>query len=178
MPAEDHPLPLHPRADGPPPFADARPEADAEAAPDAAAAPPPFPEHLLPAAVNAAATLWEPLAARAWAETARRGRGLLTLRWEELRAAADAARAAADRGEPPPDPPATWIPVTIVSRGDDFRGLLNGYDPHRQVMLLIAHEDGGEAVFGLECDGDRRPAPEVCHARRASAADPSPGTRP
>ncbi len=164
MPAEDHALRLHPAAGGPPPVP----------AEEATASPIPFPEHLLRAAVDAAVVLWEPLAARAWAETARRGRGLLTLRWAELQAAAEVARSATDRGEPVPDPPATWIPVTIVSRGDDFRGLLNAYDPHRQVMMLVAHEDGGEAVFGLECDGHRRPAPEDCHARRAAAAGREP----
>ncbi len=122
---------------------------------------PPFPEAELRSAIDAAIRLWEPLAARAWAETARRGRGLLALRWHELREAAEAA----GRGEDV-DPPATWIPVSIVSRGDDFRGLLLQYDPHRQVMLLVGHEDGGEAVFGLECEGDARPTPEACFERR------------
>jgi hypothetical protein len=153
-------------------------------APDEALPPDPlpFPDALMGEAIRAAARLWEPLAARAWEETARRGRGLLALRWEELRAAADALAAAEDAGTPTGDeaavaedgPPATWIPLTIVSRGDDFRGLLKQYDPHRQVMLLIAHEDGGEAVFGLECDGDRRPAPAECHARRLARTGPGP----
>lgn len=149
-----------------------------------AADPVPFPEELLRPAVAAAARLWEPLAARAWAETAQRGRGLLALRWDELKAAAaeleaGEAGAADQAGEPPHaldvQPPATWIPLTIVSRGDDFRGLLKEYDPRRQVMLLVAHDGGGEAVFGLECDGDVRPAPEACHARwiRRHAGDPA-----
>jgi len=138
----------------PPPLAEDAPGPD----------PVPFPPALMRPAVDAAARLWEPLAARAWAETARRGRGLLALQWEELEAAAATTSAGRDDAFAV-QPPATWIPLTIVSRGDDFRGLLKAYDPHRQVMLLVAHPDGGEAVFGLECDGDVRPSPEACHAR-------------
>jgi len=138
--------------------------------------PVPFPEELLRPAIDAATRLWEPLAARAWAETARRGRGLLAIRWEELRDAADAAARGVDV-----EPPATWIPVTIVSRGDDFRGLLQRYDIHRQVMLLVGHESGGEAVFGLECEGETRPTPEACFERRAGRrerGEPADGVPP
>lgn len=138
--------------------------------------PVPFPEHLLPEAIDAATRLWESLAARAWEEFAvrGRGRGVLLLRWDELREAAVTAAQARRRDPiaPLPDVPATWVTATIIHRGDDFRGLLQRSDPTRQVMLIVGHEDGGEALFALESGPGGRPDPESCWRGRSGADHP------
>ncbi|MFK7959116.1 MAG: hypothetical protein AB8G96_01200 [Phycisphaerales bacterium] len=164
-PSDPSPGHLHGR---PPSFASNPPTVslnvlNADVAPDATAADPPppnappYPPDGLPAAIDAAAALWIPLAARAWGEYRERGRGVLLLESDDLLAAA------AD--DPTVAPPCTWVTATIIHRGDDFRGMLQRYDPRRQVMLIVAHRNGAEALFALECDGAQRPDPESCWTR-------------
>ena len=83
-------------------------------------------------AVRAAMRLWESLAALAWEEYRRLGRGLLVVDRDDLLAAHTRhdREAAAERI-------ATYFPADGVPRGDDYRGVLEQYDPRTQILVLI-----------------------------------------
>lgn len=135
----------------------------------------PGPDDDLRRIIDAAARLWEPLAAAAWAGFRQHGRGAVLLEEADLLAVrGDAA-----------DVPVTFLPCTIVHRGDDFRGMLLRSDPERQVMLIVRRRpradgaprpEGDELLLTLE-SGTDRPSPAECHARRGGddASSPTPG---
>lgn len=112
------------------------------------------------ALVQAAIALWEPLAARAWRYYASRGRGVLLLGAAELLEEASRQRRGLGTGLEP-----GFVSAEDVPRGDDFRPLLVGYDPARQVVLLVQRADGEETLLTLTSDETARPDPETCYRR-------------
>ncbi|MBT8485364.1 MAG: hypothetical protein HKO59_02930 [Phycisphaerales bacterium] len=111
--------------------------------------------------IDAAIALWEQIAAFAWEGNTRHGRGVVLVEERELQEAA----ATFARGETPTLTP-TYFPASGVPRGDDFSGVLNAYDPAREVMLLVKQPDGSETLLALHAAGEERPTPERCFAQR------------
>jgi hypothetical protein len=108
----------------------------------------------------AALRRWEPIARYAWAQHAASGPGVVLVSAHDLLAADEALT---EQGRGPGDVlPLSYVPAGTIPRGDDFSSVISGYDPRRQVALLVGGEDGQEQLFVLEPAGPDRPAPPDC----------------
>ena len=111
--------------------------------------------------MNAARAQWPALAAFAWDRYLAQGRGALVVAASDLRTATSA--------DAHLDP--SYVPVDWVPKGDDYRPLMNQYEPEHEVLLIVTDEEGGDRLLRLRSDGARHPDPEQCW-RRSPLASP------
>lgn len=104
-----------------------------------------------PDLLAAAMERWEQIARYAWARHEECGRGVVLVDRTDLLEAGDDAELAL-----------SYVPLEIIPRGDDFRGVISDYHPIRQVVLMIGGEGTDEQVLVLESTGTGRPPPPEC----------------
>jgi len=120
-----------------------------------------------PGPAGHALAAWEPLAAFAWRSYERRGRGLVLAHEQTI-----------ERLARTPDDPAArsalaFVELFKVPAADDFRPLMEAYDPEREVLVLVGIGDEGEEVLlRLAARSGDRPAPPACAAADGDAAGP------
>jgi hypothetical protein len=115
--------------------------------------------------VQAVIELWEPLAAFAWEQQLAFGRGVVVIEQDELNAAR-----AARLGGSPHQPVIGYVPVTSIPPGDDFRRVVAGYEPERQIAIVIRPRGGDvegadDRLYVLEAADHGRPSPRECCLR-------------
>lgn len=103
--------------------------------------------------IKAASACWDHIAAFAWRSYQLAGRGAVLVLAEDLKQSG-AEMAALE------DLPLNYFAREDVPSGDDFRSLMDTYDPHTQVMLMIGGIESGEQVFVLEAAEGQRVRPD------------------
>lgn len=98
----------------------------------------------------AAMERWEQIARYAWARHEECGRGVVLVDRADLLTNEQDELAL------------SYVPLEIIPRGDDFRGVISDYHPIRQVVLIVGGEAGDEQLLVLESSGTGRPPPPEC----------------
>jgi hypothetical protein len=93
---------------------------------------------------------WERIARFAWARHEECGRGVVLVQRDDLLADDNEGMAL------------SYVPLEIIPRGDDFRGVISDYEPIRQVVLMVGDDNGDEQLLVLEPAGTGRPPPPEC----------------
>jgi len=107
-------------------------------------------ETLMAAAMRA----WETIARFAWQNGRTHGRGVVLVDRGDLLAVTDTKAPAVEL-------PMTFVPVTHIPEGDDFRPVIEQHDPEQQVALMVGGS-GDEHLIVLEPSDADRKRPSEC----------------
>ena len=116
--------------------------------------------------IDHAKALWHDLAAFAWGYYRSMGRGVLVMNAAELHAAA-----AAPPGDRMQMLRPSFVPLSMIPQGDDYRGTIAAYDPQQEILLLVSTDEPEPLFFAVAADGSGRPAPPECFEAWRRAAD-------
>ncbi|MBG82961.1 MAG: hypothetical protein CMJ40_00270 [Phycisphaerae bacterium] len=103
--------------------------------------------------ISSASACWNQIARFSWDSYRLSGRGAVLVLGQDLVAAA-----ASDVGEAVL--PMNYFAREDVPSGDDFRSLMDTYEPESQVMLMIGGLEDGEQVMILEASDGQRARPD------------------
>ena len=101
--------------------------------------------------IEAASACWEQLAGFAWRSYRLSGPGAVLALVEDLMRVGS--------GDPGAEVPLNYFARDDIPAGDDFRSLMDTYDPSCQVMLMVG-SDQGEQVLILEARQGLRRRPD------------------
>lgn len=103
--------------------------------------------------ISAASSSWNEIARFSWNSFQMSGRGAVLVLAEDLLRAAHS-------GSDKPDLPMNYFAREDVPSGDDFRSLMDTYEPDTQVMLMIGGLGDAEQVMIMEASDGQRARPD------------------
>ncbi|MCZ6835947.1 MAG: hypothetical protein O7G85_09255 [Planctomycetota bacterium] len=109
----------------------------------------------IPPEIAMARKHWPALAAYAWNQSLTIGRGAVLMHRHDL-VNAEASTETLSM---------SYVPLEYVPKGDDYRALMNQYDPKVELLLILIDEGRDDQLLRLQSQGDSHPTPESCWSR-------------